>query len=132
MNDIADLYGGITKKNLIKGLKKYLRENNIRRKRSDGYGKMAGNGLERPEIEGVVYSWNEFERLPKDVVVVYSFMKGCDIKYLIDLKEKGWFNRNKNYRNEKIAEGWQCIYKKGRYEVMSPTAKRPVNEFRRE
>ena len=61
MNDIADLYGGITKKNLIKGLKKYLRENNVRRKRSDGYGKMAGNGLERPEIEGVVYSWNEFE-----------------------------------------------------------------------
>tara|TARA_R110002020_G_scaffold180072_3_gene374011 strand:- start:4098 stop:4523 length:426 start_codon:yes stop_codon:yes gene_type:complete len=120
MNDITDEWKTYTKSDLIKGLKKFLGDNKIFRSKADGYKNLKGNGLERPVIEGNHYSWNQFARLPRDVVIVYCFMKGCNLDYLRNLKETDWFNKDKNYRKEKIAEGWVLFAQGNEFQVRPP------------
>jgi hypothetical protein len=91
MNDIIDFYKEIRKADLISAYKHYLLTNNRKRKKSDGFGKMVGNGLERPKISGEVYSWAEFNRLPKDVIILHTFVSGVDKKYITKLTDRGFF-----------------------------------------
>jgi hypothetical protein len=120
MNNLAEQWQQFTKRELIKGLQKFLKENKMFRTKADGYKNLKGNGLERPEVDGIHYSWNEFFRMPKDVIIVYCFMKGCSLDYLLPLKEADWFNRRKNYRERKIAEGWDIYYAGGEFHVQPP------------
>jgi len=91
-------YDSFMKSDLLKGLKKYLKDNKRLRNKSDGFGRRKGNGLERPCINGKYYSWNSFSTLPKDAVLVYCLMSGCDLDYLLALQERGWFDVNKKLR----------------------------------
>ena len=56
---------------------------------------MQGNGLERPKISGEVYSWKEFSRLPKDVVILHTFVSGVDKEYITELTDKGFFKKER-------------------------------------
>jgi len=102
-------YDAFKKSDLIKGLKKYLKDNKKTRTKVDGFGRRKGNGLERPRIDGKYYSWNEFTRLKKDIVLVYCFMVGCDLAYLTDLKKRDWFNVNKRIRSKAVKDGKTVI-----------------------
>tara|TARA_R100000458_G_C8204743_1_gene194158 strand:- start:438 stop:827 length:390 start_codon:yes stop_codon:yes gene_type:complete len=127
MNELVNLYEDFSKTDIIKGLQKYLVENKIFRKRSDGFGKDKGNGLERPIIENRTYSWNEFKKLPKDVIIVYAFMKGCKLPYLQNLKETDWYNKDKKIWEQRKKEGWRTFYHKGHY-IQKPPDFRLINE----
>lgn len=98
-------YDSFTKSDLLKGLKKYLKDNNRPRNKSDGFGRRKGNGLERPCINGKYYSWNSFSKLHKDVVLVYCLMAGCDLDYLLALQKRGWFDVNKKLRAKAYEDG---------------------------
>ena len=115
MNEIVDFYGDFTKTEIIAGLQKYLRENKIKRKRNDGFGRDKGNGLERPNIEGVTYSWTKFKSLPKDVIIVYAFLKGCKLPYLKELKDSGWFTRKQDKWEERRKLGWRTFHINGKF-----------------
>ena len=91
MTDIIDYYKTLTKENLVSAYKHFLRENERFRKRKDGFGKNNGNGLERPKINGEVYSWTAFSKLPKDAIIVHTFMLGIDKPYLENLTKEGLF-----------------------------------------
>ena len=95
MNDIIDFYKNVRKDDLISAYKHYLRTNNKKRKKGDGFGKMHGNGLERPKISREVYSWKEFSRLPKDVVILHTFVSGVDKEYITELTDKGFFKKER-------------------------------------
>ena len=91
MSDILDFYGTLSKADIMKAYKHYLTDNEKWRKRSEGYGKNEGNGLERPKVNGVIFSWTEFNQLPKDAIIVHTFMLGIDRPYLENLVEQGFF-----------------------------------------
>ena len=86
---IAQLTGKI--ESLSKHIKQFKKDKDMRRTRGDGFKRLHGNGLKRPVIEDVHYSWNEFERLPKDVVIVYGFMIGCNQEYIEKLDKENFF-----------------------------------------
>ena len=123
MSEIVNLYEGFSKTEIIAGLQKYLKDNKMHRKRSDGFGKDKGNGLERPNIEGVTYSWTKFKYLPKDVIIVYAFMKGCKLPYLKELRESGWFTRKQDKWEERKEEGWRTFYHMGQFVQKPPDFK---------
>tara|TARA_R100001530_G_scaffold113137_1_gene80119 strand:- start:109 stop:510 length:402 start_codon:yes stop_codon:yes gene_type:complete len=129
MNDITDFYKDFTKTNIINGLQKYLNDNKMHRKRSDGFGRDKGNGLERPVIENETYSWTQFKKLPKDVIIVYAFMKGCKLPYLKNLKDTGWFTKKKDLREKRATEGWVSYYHMGQF-VQKPPDFRLKNEYK--
>lgn len=110
-------YNLFMKSDLIKGLKKYLKENKRFRNKSDGFGRRKGNGLERPCINGKYYSWNSFGKLPKDAVLLYCFLIGCDLDYLLALKERGWFDVNKKLRAQARKDGKVLIAVSGGFTV---------------
>ena len=127
MNELVNLYEDFSKADIIKGLQKYLVENKMFRKRSDGFGKDKGNGLERPIIENRTYSWSEFKKLPKDVIIVYAFMKGCKLPYLQNLKDTDWFNKDKKIWEQRKKEGWRTFYQGGHY-IQKPPDFKLANE----
>ncbi|QDP59665.1 MAG: hypothetical protein GOVbin1753_98 [Prokaryotic dsDNA virus sp.] len=86
--EMKEQYDSLYKSDILKAIKKYLSENNRKRTRADGFGRKRGNGLERPKIGNVYYSWRQFARLKKDVVLVYAISIGCDYDYIIKTKEK--------------------------------------------
>jgi len=90
-NEAPIFYNKYHKKQLIKAIKFFKRENNMVRSKKDGYKKLHGNGLKRPVIEGVHYSWSEFEQLPKDVIIVYGYMIGCTTEYIQKLDDTQFF-----------------------------------------
>lgn len=94
MTDMMKLYKRITKSMLVKAYKHYLEENGRLRKRNDGFGTTHGNGLERPKVGGETMSWNEFERQPKDIIIVCLYTQGCDKEYLAKLEKDGFFSRS--------------------------------------
>tara|TARA_R110002020_G_scaffold42162_1_gene123822 strand:+ start:100 stop:342 length:243 start_codon:yes stop_codon:yes gene_type:complete len=53
-------------------------------KHNDGYGVNKGQQrcLRRPKTEKQIYSWAEFNRLPKAAIIVYVYMNGVDVEYL--------------------------------------------------
>ena len=129
MNDVTDFYKDFTKADIISGLQKYLRDNKMYRKRSDGFGRDRGNGLERPVIENKTYSWTQFKKLPKDVIVVYAFMKGCKLPYLQNLKETDWYNKDKKIWEQRKKKGWRTFYHMGHF-VQKPPDFRLKNEYK--
>lgn len=84
-------YDNYHKKQLVKAIKQFKKDKDMRRTRGDGFKRLHGNGLKRPVIEDVHYSWNEFEKLPKDVVIVYGFMIGCNQEYIEKLDKENFF-----------------------------------------
>tara|TARA_R100000781_G_C4069636_1_gene124052 strand:+ start:845 stop:1144 length:300 start_codon:yes stop_codon:yes gene_type:complete len=80
-------YNSIHKSDIIKALKQYLRENNRKRIKADGFGRRRGNGLERPKIGKDYYSWRQFARLKKDIVLVYAISVGCDYQYITNKRD---------------------------------------------
>jgi hypothetical protein len=103
MSEIVELYGDYTKDEIIAGLQRYLRDNKIKRKRSDGFGKDKGNGLERPTIEG------------------------CKLPYLQELKNSGWFTRKKDKWEERKKLGWRTFHVNGKF-IQKPPDFLLVNE----
>tara|TARA_R100000656_G_scaffold50469_1_gene40481 strand:- start:367 stop:777 length:411 start_codon:yes stop_codon:yes gene_type:complete len=128
---MADFYKGLHKSDLIRAIKQYLKENKMVRNRRDGFRKDAGNGLERPIINKETYSWNAFSKLPKDVIIVYAFMKGCDIKYLDHLKATGFFNK-REIREKLIANarknGARTYVEPSGKLVIKPVGWKAINE----
>jgi len=94
MSDAVKAYQEYSKTDLLRAYKEFLRQNERWRKKRDGF-KHRGNGLERPSINDVVHSWKEFSLLPKDVIIVHTYMEGCDAKFLISLVESGFFTIDK-------------------------------------
>ena len=86
--EIKTQYDSLYKSDILKAIKKYLSENDRKRTKADGFGRKRGNGLERPKIGKVYYSWRQFARLKKDIVLVYAISIGCDYNYIIKIKEK--------------------------------------------
>ena len=80
-------YNNIHKSDIIKALKQYLKENNRKRTKADGFGRRRGNGLERPKIGKTYYSWRQFAKLSKDIVLVYAISVGCDYQYIISNRD---------------------------------------------
>tara|TARA_E500000305_G_C3947768_1_gene200648 strand:+ start:327 stop:728 length:402 start_codon:yes stop_codon:yes gene_type:complete len=127
MNDVTDFYKDFSKSDIIVGLQKYLEDNKMHRKRSDGFGRDKGNGLERPVIEKKTYSWTQFKKLPKDVIVVYAFMKGCKLKFFHDLKESGYFTKEDDEWTKRKKNGWRTYGHKGQF-IQKPPNFRLINE----
>lgn len=100
MSDVVSAYKEYHKSDLILAYKEFLRQNKRWRKRKDGYNHK-GNGLERPTINGVIHSWKAFSRLPKDIVIVHTYMEGCDAKFLGKLTKGNFFKKKK-----KLATPW--------------------------
>ena len=90
-NDEVKNYRKISKKNLIRAIKEKFRRLNKTRTKADGFGNNKGNGLTRPQIGGEYYSWNQFAKLPMDVIIVYAFMNGCTPEFLKILEEEGYW-----------------------------------------
>jgi len=89
--DIIDFYKSVSREDLVMAYKHYCTTNNKLRKKSDGFGNDRGNGLERPKISGETYSWTQFSKLPKDAIIVHTFMLGIDRDYLQKLVDDGFF-----------------------------------------
>lgn len=85
--EVRKEYDEIYKSDIIKALKEYLKENNRKRTKADGFGRRRGNGLERPKIGKKYYSWRQFARLKKDIVLVYAISVGCDYQYIINKRD---------------------------------------------
>lgn len=100
MSDAVKAYKKYSKNQLVRAYKEYLRQNERWRKRRDGFNH-DGNGLERPSINDVVHSWTGFAVLPKDVIIVHTYMEGCDADFLISLEERDFFKKPK-----KLAKPW--------------------------
>mgnify|MGYP003145317348 CR=1 FL=1 len=111
--DVVAYYHKIGRTKLIRGLKEYLRQNNRVRTKRDGFKKNAGNGLRRPNIGGVYYSWTEFSKLPKDVIIVFAFMEGCTPEFLQKLTDDGFFVpfhvKHKDKRIIRCGERWVVV-----------------------
>tara|TARA_R100001530_G_C4245379_1_gene136414 strand:+ start:285 stop:590 length:306 start_codon:yes stop_codon:yes gene_type:complete len=89
MNDIK-MYTRLHKSQLIKIYRNMIREKKLfAPKNNDGYGvhRTRQPCLMRPKIEGRVYSWAEFNRMPKAAVVVFVYMNGVDPDYLSSVIE---------------------------------------------
>ena len=67
--------------------------------------------------------WTKFKNLPKDVIIVYAFMKGCKLPYLKGLKESGWFNRKQDKWEEREKKGWRTFYHMGKFLQKPPDFK---------
>tara|TARA_R100001198_G_C5152257_1_gene161173 strand:- start:357 stop:662 length:306 start_codon:yes stop_codon:yes gene_type:complete len=90
--EAVNRYEGFHRKQLVKAIKHFKKNSEMFRSKSDGFGKnLNGNGLKRPVIENEHYSWAAFSKLPKEVIIVYGYMIGCDINYIEKLKEKDFF-----------------------------------------
>ena len=92
MSKAVSIFKNTPKSNIIKAYRHYLKTNKRWRKKNDGFGKKNYCNLERPKINGEVYSWRQFAKLPKESVIVHVFTEGCDSGYLENLTEKGFFN----------------------------------------
>jgi hypothetical protein len=90
-NEGKIFYDKYHRNQIVKAIKQFKIDNEMRRIKADGYGKAMGNGLKRPMIENIHYSWKEFGQLPKDVIIVYGFMIGCNSEYIQKLDDDNFF-----------------------------------------
>ena len=93
--DIIEFYQTTTRDQLVEAYKHFCKTKNKKRKKKDGFGKAEGNGLQRPVINGETYSWAQYSKLPKDAIIVHTFMLGLDRNYLEALIDEGFFNKSK-------------------------------------
>lgn len=85
--EVKTQYESIHKSDIIKAIKKYFVENDRKRTKADGFGRCRGNGLERPKIGKEYYSWRQFAKLKKDIVLVYAISIGCNYDFIVKTKE---------------------------------------------
>ena len=112
-DDVVKNYRKMSRKDLVRGIKECLKRKDRFRTKADGFGNDKGNGLRRPKIGGVYYSWSQFIKLPIDVIIVYAFMNGCTPKFLENLKDEGfWIPFHVKHKDERIircGERWVVV-----------------------
>lgn len=84
MNDV-EMYMKMPKSTLIKIYRHMLNEKGLYApKNNNGFGinKSKGPCLRRPKIDNKIVSWRQFNRLPKQVVIVHIYMDGINPDYL--------------------------------------------------
>tara|TARA_B100000287_G_scaffold376708_1_gene378023 strand:- start:354 stop:665 length:312 start_codon:yes stop_codon:yes gene_type:complete len=84
--DMETAYAKLNKSQLIDAYRIWLEENKRFSKNKRKEGKYP-----HPIINGEKYSWRQFERLPRDAILVFIFTEGCDIKYLSKLEQLQFF-----------------------------------------
>jgi hypothetical protein len=99
MTKIVKMYKQLEKDQLIKAWKLYLQENKKSRNPRDGFNSR-GNGLERPKINNKIMSWKEFNKLPKDALVVFTYTNGLDANTLKRYIEEGLLNKKLSPRED--------------------------------
>ena len=78
---IVDVFTSLHKSDLIDIYRHYMEEKELYYKRADGI-KGSKPRLKRPVINGEVFAWRQFRKLPKEAIIVFVFTEGCDTEYL--------------------------------------------------
>ena len=85
---VIDVFTALPKSELIKIYRDYCEKKEIFHRRADGI-KGTKPRYKRPVINGEVIAWRQFDRLPKEAVIVFVFTEGCDTEYILEyMKER--------------------------------------------